>query len=227
MNDMQCENQRCCVKIYNILPNYYNVIPGKQGPKGDTGPKGLPGSYGNEGPQGDPGPPGLDGPPGPQGLPGYLTNKGPPGPPGDPGVKGIKGNPGPPGPPGLPGYLTNPGPPGPDGIQGGLGEATGVSSGMFNFTDVVGIGYYTRDPYIGVILTGKYSWITDNTSLIITLPVSLNFINNFSGYVYLTYDNTTIYGMISSIGLNQLLVSFEVPIIGIACQVNFYISQVN
>ncbi|KAF6098972.1 hypothetical protein HJG60_003131 [Phyllostomus discolor] len=101
-----------------------------QGPKGETGRRGLQGSSGYNGPQGVPGNAGPQGSRGRQGLPGLqgvrgesgeLGNQGEPGYPGSQGPRGRQGPPGTLGPKGLLGAQGNPGPPGLGGSKGKAG----------------------------------------------------------------------------------------------------------
>ncbi|XP_057179413.1 collagen alpha-1(VII) chain isoform X2 [Triplophysa rosa] len=97
------------------------VIPGRKGEPGSSGPPGPPGVPGVSGPPGLPGQPGLLGPPG-LSVKGESGEPGLKGPRGKPGPKGEKGEQGDNGLAGLPGPVGADGVPGLHGQKGGKGE---------------------------------------------------------------------------------------------------------
>lgn len=115
-------------KLQSELKNI-KLIPGPQGPKGETGlqgltgMQGLKGDTGLQGPKGDPGLQGVIGPKGEQGLQGLTGPQGLTGLQGLKGEQGLPGKIGPQGEPGLQGEAGLQGEPGPRGEQGPTGPA--------------------------------------------------------------------------------------------------------
>lgn len=95
------------------------LVPGPQGERGLTGPRGFPGPAGIDG---EPGPRGAAGPPGKAGEPGLPGPTGPTGPTGEPGARGEAGAPGAAGKDGIDGEDGAPGDRGPAGERGEKGE---------------------------------------------------------------------------------------------------------
>ncbi len=108
--------------------------PGRQGPVGPIGPRGIQGEQGPIGPAGPQGVQGEQGPVGPAGPQGIQGEQGPVGPAGPQGIQGEQGPVGPAGPQGIQGETGPVGPAGPQGVQGETGPV-GPAGGVLSFAD--------------------------------------------------------------------------------------------